>query len=83
MATPRSMIVDESVTPFYHCVSQCVRRAFLCGEGAEHRKQWIENRVKELVGIFTIDCAGYAIMDNHLDRAFGQALNLHGLIHPA
>ena len=66
MATPRSRIVDESVTPFYHCVSRCVRKAFLCGEGVEHRKEWIENRLKDLVAIFAIDCAGYAIMDNHL-----------------
>lgn len=66
MATPRSLIVDEHVTPWYHCVSRCVRRAFLCGEGFEHRKDWIQDRLKELVAIFAIDCAGFAIMDNHL-----------------
>jgi hypothetical protein len=66
MATPRSQIVDEQVTPFYHCVSRCVRRAFLCGEGAAHRKQWIEERLQALVELFAIDCAGFAIMDNHL-----------------
>lgn len=66
MATPRSQIVDPQVTPWYHCISRCVRRAFLCGEGFEHRKQWIEDRLKELVGLFAIDCAGFAIMDNHL-----------------
>ena len=66
MATPRSLIVDENVTPWYHCVSRCVRRAFLCGEGFEHRKDWIENRLQDLVDVFAIDCAGFAIMDNHL-----------------
>src|SRR5215469_9903972 len=66
MATPRTQIVDEAVTPWYHCVSRCVRRAFLCGEGFEHRKQWIEHRLKELVDIFAIDCAGFAVMDNHM-----------------
>ena len=66
MATPRSMIVDEAVTPWYHCTSRCVRRAFLCGDGKEHRKAWIEDRLRELVGIFAVDCAGYAVMDNHL-----------------
>ena len=66
MATPRSMIVDEAVTPWYHCTSRCVRRAFLCGDGKDHRQAWIEDRLRELVGIFAIDCAGYAVLDNHL-----------------
>ena len=66
MATPRRKIVDEAVTPYYHCISRCVRKAFRCGQGKEHRKQWIEDRLRELVAIFAIDCAGFAIMDNHL-----------------
>jgi hypothetical protein len=66
MATTRSMIVDESVTPWYHCTSRCVRRAFLCGPGFEHRKTWVEQRLKTLVEIFAIDGAGFAVMDNHL-----------------
>jgi len=33
MPAPRSTIVDEAVTPWYHCISRCVRRAFLCGQG--------------------------------------------------
>ncbi len=36
--------MDSTVTTYYHCISRCVRRAFLCGEGCEHRKQWIEDR---------------------------------------
>ncbi len=66
MPAPRSQIVDETVTPWYHCISRCVRRAFLCGEGMSHRKKWIEDRLKELVGIFSVECAGFALMDNHL-----------------
>jgi REP element-mobilizing transposase RayT len=66
MTAARSKIVDDGVTSYYHCISRCVRRAFLCGEGFEHRKDWIEQRLKELCGIFAIDCYGYAILDNHL-----------------
>ena len=28
--------------------------------------QWIENRLQELAGIFALDVAGYAVLDNHL-----------------
>ena len=66
MPTPRSRVVDESVTPWYHCISRCVRKAFLCGDGAEHRKAWIEARLQELTRHFGIDFAGYALLDNHL-----------------
>ena len=66
MATPRRQLVDEKGTPWYHCVSRCVRKAFLCGAGNGHRKDWILVRLRQLVEIFAIDCAGFAIMDNHL-----------------
>ena len=66
MTVARQGLVDSSVTPYYHCISRCVRRAYLCGEGAEHRKRWIEDRLKELSGIFALGVCGYAILDNHL-----------------
>lgn len=66
MPSPRAKLVDVAITPWYHCISRCVRRAFLCGEGRSHRKEWIEQRLKELVGIFAIECAGFSLMDNHL-----------------
>lgn len=66
MPTPRSHIIDESVTPWYHCISRCVRGAQLCGEGREHRKGWLVKRLRWLLEIFAIDCGGFAAMDNHL-----------------
>jgi hypothetical protein len=48
MTMPRRQLVDVSVTRYYHCISRCVRRAFLCGEGVTHRKAWIEARLEHL-----------------------------------
>ena len=47
MAIARSKLVDVSVARWYHCVSRCVRKAFLLGEGDGNRK-WLENRLEEL-----------------------------------
>ena len=83
MATARKVLVDPEVTSFYHCISRCVRRAFLCGAENAHRKKWIEDRLQELVRIFAIDVCGFAILDNHLhvllrlDLAKAKAWSAH------
>jgi hypothetical protein len=66
MITARKVLVNPAVTPFYHCISRCVRRAILCGAENAHRKQWIEDRLQELSGIFAIDVCGFSVLDNHL-----------------
>ncbi len=70
MTRPRRQLIAVEDTPYYHCVSRCVRRAFLCGKDDqghcfEHRRGWIIERIKFLASIFSIDVAAYAIMNNH------------------
>ena len=66
MTMARSQLVDLDVTRYYHCISRCVRRAFLCGEGFEHRRRWIEERIELLAGNFAVSVCGFCVMDNHL-----------------
>ena len=68
MTTARRKLVDPDVTRWYHCISRCVRRAFLLGSegGGTDRKAWLQNRLKELADVFAIAVAGFSILDNHL-----------------
>ena len=54
MAIARSKLVDVSVAHTYHCVSRCVRKAFLLGEGEDDRKKWLENQLEELADVFAV-----------------------------
>ena len=85
MARPRSTLISIEDTPFYHCVSRCVRKNFLMGidkdtgKSYEHRREWVESRLLALASIFAIDVSAYAVMSNHLHLVLTMKLIL-GLI---
>ncbi len=72
MTVARSSIIPENGVGVFHCISRCVRRAWLCGvdpyngKDYSHRKEWVRDRLEELAGIFAIDVYAYAVMSNHL-----------------
>jgi REP element-mobilizing transposase RayT len=71
MPRPRKQQISLDATPFYHCVSRCVRRAFICGKDPlsgrsyEHRRHQIKHDLLRLASIFYIDLVAFCVMSNH------------------
>ncbi|MDW6005215.1 transposase [Vibrio mangrovi] len=92
MTTARSQQICPEITPYYHCVSRCVRRSFLCGydsysgKSYEHRRDWVESRIFELAAIYCIRICSYSVMSNHyhlvvfIDREAALALSAYEVI---
>jgi REP element-mobilizing transposase RayT len=72
MPQPRKSQISLVDTPYYHCVTRCVRRSYLCGvdsysgQSYEHRRAWVEKRLLFLCSVFAIDICAYAVMSNHV-----------------
>jgi REP element-mobilizing transposase RayT len=67
----RADLFDPAEVAVIHCINRCVRRCFLCGDDThtgrnyDHRKTWLEQRLRLLAGQFGIDVLGFAILSNH------------------
>ena len=66
MTIPRRDQIDPTLPTWVHATSRCVRRAFLTGDQFEHRKVWIEDRLRLVASCFAADVAGFAVMSNHV-----------------
>ena len=72
MTKPRRQLICYSDTLYYSITSRCVRRAFLCGQDPltqksyEHRRKWIEDRIRLLSSLFSLEILSYAVMSNHI-----------------
>ncbi len=65
MPKPRKALISLDSTPYYHCISRCVRRYSLTGKNFEHRKRWVVDRLTELSSLFAIDIAAFSVLANH------------------
>ncbi|BCV41215.1 hypothetical protein AYI73_20295 [Shewanella algae] len=75
MPRPRRTQISLEDTPYYHCCSRVVERAFLCGDDAysgknyDHRRGWVESLLFELEAVFAIDVAVRTIWTPTISRA--------------
>jgi REP element-mobilizing transposase RayT len=72
MTQARRQLAPPQSALTVHCVQRCVRRAFLCGvdqysgQSFEHRKAWVEQRLRHVSDCFAVGVHAYAVMSNHL-----------------
>lgn len=72
MGIIRNKLISLDSTKYYHCISRCVRRAFLCGLDSEknkdynYRKSIIREHLILLSNIYAIEICAYSIMCNHI-----------------
>jgi hypothetical protein len=70
MAISRKQQICLDETPYYHCVSRCLHRAYLCGQDEvtvrsyEHRRGFIVEKLKQLDRVFSISICAYVVMHN-------------------
>jgi hypothetical protein len=75
MTYPRHQLVSPDEPGYFHVVTRCVRRAFLCGTDKftggsfENRRQWIEDRIRLLVDSFAVSVFSHAVAQA---RAMGR-----------
>ena len=65
-----------------HVISRVVRRCFLLGDDPvtgknfNHRKGWIEERLRRLAGAFAVDLLAFSCLSNHFHLILGGQLGV-------
>lgn len=63
----RRDLINENEIQVFRCVQKCVRHCKLLGvnpvtgENCDYRKEWVLNRLNELIDIFAIECLTFAV----------------------
>lgn len=71
MPYSRKSIITLGEPAVFHCVSRCVRRAWLCGRDPltkkcfEHRRFVIYELIKEYAAIFAVEVFACSVLNNH------------------
>lgn len=69
--TARSEVFDPREVAIAHVIQRCVRRCFLMGNDPDsgrnfdHRKRWLEDRLRRFAAYFGIDLLCFSILSNH------------------
>jgi len=66
MTIARAHQVVPSVTRWHHCVTRCVRRAFLLGEGPERPQGLDRQAAGGTCSNLLAGGWGFSVLDNHL-----------------
>lgn len=88
MPTPRYAIVSNEFVGIYHCLSRCVRRAFLCGfdpltgKSFNHRRRYINKRIKDLAIHFCLKIISSNVQSNHLHIIIKADPSASAHLHP-
>jgi hypothetical protein len=67
----RGEVVDPTEVQVFHVLNRTVRRCWLFGDDPltgnnyDHRKEWIEERLRHFAAQFGIDLLSFAILSNH------------------
>ena len=63
MTMARAQLVDVSLARWYHCVTRCVRRAFLTGRGRSKPQGVAREPDRGTRSVFAVAVGGFSAME--------------------